>query len=336
MRKLGGIYTIRDTIHPYYWDVVYEWEEELSKALGIPLIPVGNQYDLIYKPSTGRKILNRFNFYQNVDKYLVEPKQYYLAFHIGPPGVYSFHTRKDVIPIIIDFWKNENLTKLESILALNKTVFVTSKEVYNYLLDKKLKINLEHLALSLPDSLITQDFTESREFDLIQVGRQNNTLSYYVKLLLAEFPGISYVYGEKIDGKIQMCSSTKGRLGEYNTRKSFLNLLRKTKISLLSAPGLDDDGVRTGGFSPVTPRFLESAACNCHLIGIYPDNEDFLYYGINEICVNVKDYESFRRQVLMCLDQKVVPNYQTFLKRHLTSKRATELKEKLFFRHEKQ
>src|SRR5687768_9049122 len=141
MVELAGIYTIRDTPHPYYWDVVYEWEDELSKTLNIPLIPVGKEYDVIYKPSVARKVLNRLNYYQRKDRYFFHPTKFYIAFHIGPPGVYSFHSRKNVIPIIIDFWKTENLKKFESLLSLTKVVFVTSREVYNYLIEQELQIN---------------------------------------------------------------------------------------------------------------------------------------------------------------------------------------------------
>jgi hypothetical protein len=329
MVELCGIYTIRNTKQPYYWDVVFGWEDELSKALDIPLIPVGREYDDIYKPSVARKILNRINFYQRKDQYLFNPLKYYLAFHIGPPGVYSFHSRKNVIPIIIDFWKSEDLKRFESIFSQSKIVFITSKEVHNYLLGKKLKLNLEHLALSLPDMALSSVRNEKREFDLIQLGRQNEQLSGYVKSLLSEFPEINYVYGEKIDGRMQMVSTRKGNLGEFTSHESFLNLLKQTKISLLSAPGMDNDAQRTGGFSPVTPRFLESAACGCHLIGVYPENDDFLFYGISQVCVNIKDYQSFRTTVLKYLDDQKNPDYNNFLRRHVTSKRAVELKEKL-------
>ncbi|HLA58614.1 MAG TPA: hypothetical protein VK622_07630 [Puia sp.] len=335
MGELAGIYTIRDTLHPYYWDVVYEWEDVLARTLRIPLIPVGKEYDKIYKPLTVRKILNRIGFYQRRDRYFFNPSKYYIAFHIGPPGVYSFHSRRNVIPIIIDFWKSENLKRFESIFSLNECVFITSKEVYNYLVDNKMKIKLGHLALSLPDKMFAQISNTKREFDLIQIGRQNEKATHYVKLLLSEFPQINYLYSERIDGKVQMHSSLNGKLGEFTSRESFLNLLKKTKVSLLSAPGLDDDAERTGGFSPVTPRFLESAACGCHLIGIYPENDDFVYFGINQICVNVDNYESFRRVILSCLRDEKVPDYREFLQNHLTSKRAIELKEKLSFGYAK-
>lgn len=329
MVELAGIYTIRNTAHPYYWDIVYEWEDELSKALNIPLILVGDEYDKIYKPSAGKKILNRVNFYQRRDQYLFNPSHYYLAFHIGPPSVYSFHSQKNVIPIIIDFWKSENLDRFESIFSLSDFVFVTSKEVYNYLLGKNVKTKLGHLALSLPDKIFSQRSDEKKKFDLIQVGRQNDELTQYVKLLLKEFPTINYIRGEKIDGVLQMVSTRDGNLGEFASRESFLKLLRQTKISLLSAPGLDADAVRTGGFSPVTPRFLESAVCGCHLVGVYPENADFTYYGIDQICTKVSDYKSFRDSILKFLIDEKIPDYREFLVNHITSRRAMELKQKL-------
>jgi hypothetical protein len=329
MINLAGIYTIRDTKQPFYWDVVFRWEDEFAKKLNLPLIKVGKDYDNIYKPSLLRKILNRVNFYQLKDRFFFSPKKYYLAFHIGPPGIYSFHSRKDVIPVIIDFWKSENLKRFESIFSLNELVFITSREVYNYLVDQNLNINLEHLALSLPDDAFAPVVNRKRKFDLIQLGRQNQHLTTYTKKLLEEFPDINYVYAEKIDGRMQMFSTMSGALGEFETHESFLNLLRDTKVSLVSAPGLDDDAQRTGGFSPVTPRFLESAACGCHLVGIYPDNDDFRFFGIDEVCVNVGNYDSFKRIVLQYLQDQKTPDSNSFLQRHLSGKRATELKDKL-------
>ncbi len=333
MIELAGIYTIRDTKQPFYWDVVFRWEDEFARMLNIPLIHVGKEYDNIYKPSLTRKILNRANFYQLSDRYFFAPDRYYLAFHIGPPGVYSFHSRKNVIPIIIDFWKSENLKRFESIFSLNKIVFITSREVYNYLLDKKLDINLDHLALSLPDGAAVDVSNQKRIFDLIQLGRQNQQLTSYTKRFLNEFPETNYIYAEKIDGRMKMFSTRDGALGEFTTHDAFLNLLKQTKISLVSAPGLDDDAQRTGGFSPVTPRFLESAACGCYLVGVYPDNDDFRYFGINEVCANVTDYNSFKTIVLQYLQNQKTPDYSSFLQRHLSSKRATELKEKLLQHH---
>ncbi|MEJ7645118.1 MAG: hypothetical protein WKF87_11025 [Chryseolinea sp.] len=329
MIKLAGIYTIRDTSQPYYWDIVFDWEDQISKTLAIPLISVGRRFDRIYKPDLSRKILNRLAIYKKLDEKFFTPSKYYLAFHIGPPGVYSFHCRKDVIPIIIDFWKHENLKRLESILALNEIVFISSREVFEFLLQENTTLRLAHLGLSLPDKLLSPSKDILKTYDLIQFGRQNEKMAEYVSRLLRDHPRIHYVYAENIEGKVNMISNHHGTLGEFLSRQSFLNLLMKTRISLLSAPGLDKDRVRTGGFSPVTPRFLESAACGCHLIGIYPQNSDFDYFDINSVCSQPSDYESFERLVLKLLSEKNPPDHSSFLRRHVTSLRAVELLKKI-------
>jgi hypothetical protein len=327
MIELQGIYTNRNTPHPHYWDIVYEWEDEFSKILNVPLVQVGEKYDQIYQPNVFKKILNRFNAYQLADKYRI-PTGHYVAFHIGPPGAFSFYTRRNVIPIIIDFWKYEDLSRFEKIFSLSPCVFVTSREVYNYLTEKKVNLQVQLLSLSLPDKYFFDNTKIIKDIDIIQIGRRNAELDSYAVKLLQEFPETHYVSGEKIDGNLHLVSNKLGDMGVFEKRTSFIDLLRRSKISLVSAPGLDESDKRTGGFSPVTPRFLESVACQCHLIGIYPDNDDFKHYGISEICQSVQSYEEFKRQAIHYLS-KTHPDYSQFLRKHLTSERANELKIKL-------
>jgi hypothetical protein len=116
----------------------------------------------------------------------------------------------------------------------------------------------------------------------------------------------------------------------FKKRADFIGLLKRSRISLVSAPGLDDDKIRTGGFSPVTPRFLESASCGCHLIGLYPQNADFEYYGIKEICNAVASFDEFKKVTLDYLNKTNPPDFTQFLEKHLTSNRAAELLSKLY------
>jgi hypothetical protein len=329
MIKISGIYTIRDTPQPHFWDIVFDWEDQMSITLGVPLIPVGKKYNQIYRPHILKKILNRFNAYQLWDQYFFSPQNYYLAFHIGPPGVYSFYTRNNIIPIIIDFWKQENIKRLESIFRISPAVFVTSREVFNYLKDIGARLKLEHLSLSLPDKYAEPSNSLLRDIDIIQMGRSNATLDEYMNEFLRDFPNTNYVSGKKIGNEIHMISTQLGSMGVFKNRVDFINLLKRSRISLVSAPGLDDDKKRTGGFSPVTPRFLESAACGCKLLGLYPQNDDFEYYGIKEVCASVSSYDQFRDLACKYLTQKTIPDYANFLEGHLTSKRTNELLNKL-------
>ena len=34
--QISGIYTIRDTPQAHYWDIVFEWEDQLAKHLTSP------------------------------------------------------------------------------------------------------------------------------------------------------------------------------------------------------------------------------------------------------------------------------------------------------------
>ena len=327
--QISGIYTIRDTPQLHYWDIVFEWEDQISKTLRIPLIPVGKQYDQIYRPSLLRKLFNRLNVYQWFDNLFFTPTNYYLTFHIGPPGVYSFYTRNNVIPIILDFWKNENIRRLESVFRLCPAVFVTSQEVYLYLQEKKVTLNLKHISLSLPDKYVTFDNSGLRDIDIIQIGRSNSTFDQYMKQFLTEFPKIHYVFAKRIGNEMAIVSNKGGEAVVAKKREDFIKLLKRSKISLVSAPGLDNDKTRTGGFSPVTPRFFESAACGCKLLGIYPQNADFEFYGIKEVCPSVTSYDQFRILAANYLGDPAVPDFSSFLKNHITSKRANELLNKL-------
>lgn len=328
--NIAGIYTVRDTPQPYYWDVVFEWEDEFAQTLQIPLIPVGEKYDKIYQPSLLKKVLNRLNYYQWKDKQADEPENYFLAFHMGVPGVYSFYTHPAVIPVIIDFWKHQDLKKFQQVFAATQAVVVTSKEVYNYLKRVGVSIKLEHVSLSLPDQHYQQQY-HNKDIDVIQIGRQNRTLNVYMEQLLMEFPSINYVYTEKRGAHVTNVSTKYGALTESSTRTAFLKLLQRSKISLLSAPGIDieEDRKRTGGFSPVTPRFLESAACGCHMVGLFPDNDDFKYYEVERACKKIEDYTMFRETILSNLKSDKLPNHQDFINKHLSSVKAQELKYKL-------
>jgi hypothetical protein len=146
---------------------------------------------------------------------------------------------------------------------------------------------------------------------------------------LIEFPNTHYVFAKRNGSEMVIISNKNGEVGVLKKREDFIELLTRSKISLVSAPGLDNDKSRTGGFSPVTPRFLESAACRCKLLGIYPQNADFEYFGIKEVCTDIANYEQFRKLAIDYLEDPAVPDFSSFLKRHVTSKRADELLNKI-------
>jgi hypothetical protein len=324
MLALEGIYTNRDTPQPSYWDIVHEWEDEFSRVLNVPLMAIGNAYANIYRPSVARKVVNRVNGYQLTDRFFFHPRQYRVAFHIGPPSVYSFHSRKNVIPILIDFWKHEDLRRFERIFKLSEVVAITSRQAFCYLTSQGINLPIRHVALSLPDKYLHTSLRE-KDIDMIQVGRRNQKMEEFVMKFLEKHPQTHYVCAQRQGDVYRMVSNKFGDMGIFTTRADFMELLKRSKISLVAAPGMDVDSIRTGGFAPLTPRFLESAACRCRLIAMYPDNEDFRWYNITEVAAPVGDYESFLRLAEEYIDERTAPDYSAFLKKHVTSLRAQQL-----------
>ncbi len=320
---ISGIYSNRNTKQKYYWDIVHEWEDVFKEVLGVSIILVGQEYDMIYKPSVYRKIHNRLGGAQLVDRF-TKKKELYVAFHIGPPGVFSFYTSKNVIPVIIDFWKYENLKRFEKIFRNSPVVFVTSYEVYDYLKGQGVNLNLKHLPLSIPDYLIDDYKIPEKEIDVIQFGRQNKLLHDYMMKFVTKRPNVNYVYGSKGNNGINYISTVNGEIGTFDSRQKYLKILSKSRISLLSSPGIDDPA-RTGGFNPVTPRFLESASMGCHMLGNYIDSKDFQFCEVSKVCKSVSTYNEFESELEIMLESKAIPEYQSYLERFRTSKVAGDL-----------
>jgi hypothetical protein len=86
---------------------------------------------------------------------------------------------------------------------------------------------------------------------------------------------------------------------------------------------------RTGGFSPVTPRFFEAAAKCCHMVGIYPENDEFRRLRIADICQKVTTYSEFHDQVKLFLINQFGINElarnRAFLRINTTERRAEEI-----------
>jgi hypothetical protein len=110
-----------------------------------------------------------------------------------------------------------------------------------------------------------------------------------------------------------------------------MNLLRSSKISFYSTPGIDGGEIRTGGFNPVTPRYLELLSAQCLLLGKYPANEETNFYELEKVCPNIISYNHFELTLLKYLNQTDIAfeEYNVILEKHYTSCRSQLLKDLL-------
>ena len=288
----------------HWYDIVFEWEDEIKSVLGC---------DFYFEP---RFLKNRW--------YELIPFLYRLMLpNNGNAYVYFemkanvFHLQKGIrkiIPWIIDWYVSpKNMWLYNWLYSGHKMVFVSSKEVCDYLKTSGSKIKAVHLALSLSDKYkITSTTSFVKEYDLVTVGRSNPVLKLYLQRYQATHPDLNVYAPSK---------------AELATREGYMDVLRKAKVTFYSTPGIDGGEKRTNGFSQVTPRFLEEVASGCNILARYKENSDTKYYELEKFSPSIQTYEQF--EALMDAALVTPPDmemYAKYLEKHYTSTRAKELK----------
>lgn len=300
------------------FDLVYEWEDELLKT--VPGAKLYKNKEFLIK---GKRI---FGF---IDKKTgLNPNTLFTrnnrCFHFDMSakqrGDYTNSKNNEVC--IVDFYLKVNqLPAFYKAYANVKKLFVSSCEVYEFLLANNPEREVSHMPLTLPDKYRLNPGVElKKEYDLVLVGRQNPVLFKYLEEYIKSHP-LKYVYRKNISaGRFPYYTNQGEYVGNIVTRDDYFALLRKSKIAFYSTPGIDGGEKRTNGFNQVTPRFLEELSCGCNIISRFEDNADTDYFQLGKMTKKVTDYKSFKRAMDECL--ATPPNineYAKYLKGHYTS-----------------
>lgn len=316
---ISGVLTKRNHIADPSWDLIFEWEDIFNKALKCDLI--------IYPKFADNRIIRRIPIITN----LLLPSECMVLFEMNTKRWFgNVNNKKNIIPIIVDFYLKEcDLKKFYSSYSNNPVIFVTSREVYDFLHINNCPLHIEHLPLSISDKycLSSNSIFANRKYDLVMIGRQNKILSAFIERYSKCHPEFYYVYRTIKNGKFCYITSKGEEIGDISSRKDYFNLLKQSKVGLYSTPGIDGGESRTNGFNQVTPRFLELIASGCHVIARYPSNSDTFFYELDKFSPHVDTYEDFCR----LLNKKLVvePDYRMYsdyLSHHYTSVRAYEIK----------
>lgn len=312
------IFSERNTTGLLWYHVVFDWEDEIAKNLGLSIYPLSLPYTEDRKLTVLREVKSI------LDPFRVKYNQWNVAF-VMYPRISHRYRKMDVIPVYLDIpakWVSKIAWETRKL----PIYFVTSMDAYNALHAKKGNNNCIYLPLSIPDKYYQKSLPK-KDIDVIQIGRKSSKLHEFMMKYCESHPNVNYVYRDKT-GYI----SSQGKLiGDAPTREDYMSLLGRARVSLVSSPAMDEDK-DFGGFDFFTPRFFESIVQYCHLIGRYHENDEAQFFSIKEICPNVRNYEEF----VNLLEEKLgrdnaqnVQDYEWFIKKNLTSTRAIEMKSKL-------
>ena len=309
--------------HNYAQPIIYEWEDEISREMGIPVCPYPSFY----------RYPNRLHIHSS----LIGPSQDTFRFVINGRDYDEPMNSKHIIPCIIDFFENdEQLQEFYRKHFRNKLVLVSSPFDYQYLKEKICPLNIGLFAYSLSDKYAITNQKIAKKYDIVLTGRQDPLLYSFFKEYVKKHPEVTYVKrGKDLDN-----DSTKTKkyylngeecVGAVETREEFMNLQAQGRATLYGVQGYLDGF--TKGFYHMTPHFLEIIACGCHVLLHYPsgtDGADAQYYEFEKFSPSIETYDAFESAMDKALNSEVDYNmYSTYLKKHYTSSRVKELQELL-------
>lgn len=317
---LKRIISCRAYEHRGWFQIVWEWENILGNVLKIPIKTPGN------KPFRLRRLLRYLGFPLFQFGTSVE-------FIMDGSPIDRRNIRRNTIPWIIDYFLSEEATK-KFIQSLTKAplVLISGKEAYERILSLGgNKLNIKHLALSLPDYWMPKSENDwnNKDYDLILIGRTSEGFTKYINRYIESHPNMSVAIRRMENGHYNFYSQKDCSVlvGNADTRDEYIKLLKRSRAFIYTTPGIDGDK-STNGLSQVTPRFLEALACGCNPVMKYADNADTRWYELSMFGPSVENYEDFERQMDKAISTS--PNFSKisdYLSKHLTSIRAKELNE---------
>lgn len=267
------------------WSVVFEWEDAFEKMPEYQVQLRSNTFWGKVKRRIRAKMTDKWHLFSNFN---FDGKTINLAWIMNAKDWRSY-TQRNVIPCFLDF-PADMVNVICSATQKLPCYFVTSKDIYDRLVESGSK-NVYYMPLSISDRYKSITLPP-KEIDVIQFGRKNKILHEWMLKYCKEHPETDYVY-QTGDGTLAYYSTVRGEIGRFDSRGEYLKLLVKCKVSLVSSPGIDKSR-DFGGIDFFTPRFFESAALRCRMLGRYTENIEAEILEIDTICPNVANYEQFQ------------------------------------------
>lgn len=321
---INKIISLRNFRKFVFYEIVYEWEDIISKCTDLPII-------------TKNKYVHCLNIAKNIIETRIPlrirsifPHQKYgLRFVMIAERLIIRSCGVFEIPVVIDYFldKQKSHQFINSIKNL-PLVLITSREAWQYLIQEGASPEkVRHWALSLPDQYaFKKKYLRNKRYDMALIGRTSERFKEYLKRYLEEFPETTIVSRKIESGHFNFYDNNGEFVGDADTREGYMDIMRNAKSMIYTTPGLDGEKM-TNGFSQVTPRFLEALACGCMPVLSYRDNPDTDYYELKSFGKNVESYDDFRSELRRILTTPVdAEKLERYLSNHYTSKRTEELK----------
>lgn len=316
------IETTRNYEKRFFYDIVYEWEDDIKNILHADFYYRCGMSDLINH--IVRKIGGiPFNLSFKRRKITVR-------FDMFAHTASDFRNHNGVVPWIIDFYFEEkDFEKFYRAYRGYPLVLVSSLEVVEKLKKAYSPLPVVHLPLSLSDRyMFSEKVIAEKEFDVVLAGRVNPALRTFLKEYKSSHPNLTVLDRRMVNGIFEYFDETGKVLNLKNdTREAYMDILKKGRVSLYATP--ERDGKKgANGYNQVTPRFLEMLSAGCKPIMQYANNPDTDFYELVSWGKSIENYKEFEKAMDEALRTPPdVQKYKDYLSKHYTSVRAGRLNE---------
>ena len=304
------------------WQIVKDWEGVLSEGLALPIRKDCRLLRFI------KFKLNKYHLSWIYKTFFIN-RNYNLRFIMSAQTCNVCDVNKYTIPVIIDFWlSKKDLSAFYKAYHKVRLILLTNLEVYNFLKENNCPIPIAHWPLSYPDKYGIGDVPLRKEYEFCFIGRPN---PFFVRLIdeyCAKHPDFTYVMNKGGIDNRQYITNKGAFVAKDNGRQSYLDMIRKTKITCYTTPGIDEGKKLSAPYNQVTPRLFEMLSNQCHVIGHYPLSDDTEWYELNKYIPNVSTYSEFEKwmDIYRHTDFDIC-KAKEFLTKHYTSTRVPMLKQ---------
>ncbi len=313
------------------WQIIYEWENELSSFLKLPIKNSPPIPKKLVNKLFGKVDRNLFNgrIGSSLNNLHLKDQGHSLYFEMTPKDYKDFSNNSKTIPVIIDFFNISYIKRLKKQYKHCPYILVTSLEVFHLLRENGFRSNVIHFPMSLPTmyKLKTDQYFE-KKYDIVLVGRINVALWNFLKQYEINHPEIEYLYSFVQNGELYYKNNRGAILGKFHSRSEYIRLIRLARVSFYATPGIDGGEIRSNGFNPVTPRFFELLAAGCHVLARYPQSVETEYYNMGSISPSISTYEEFESELNIALNSTPpIKRNSEYLSSHYMSNKIKILEE---------
>ncbi len=330
--RLQQLLSLREFETSISWQVIYEWEDEIADRLGLEILnrQVLDQSYLEWKKTSAKeyKILSGLKLIRKSRLKDQSIPRTSICFLMHPRISQGIAQYKKTVPVFIDFWNLENIELLREAYKECPYLLITSLEALEFFKTHHFKNKLIHFPICLASQYrLAPNQVFDKKYDIALIGRQNLVLSSYLEQYTILNPELEIITRIEQNGQFYIKSNKTGILGNIQSRESYMDFFRASRVAFYCTPGIDGGENRTHGFNPVTPRLFEILSAGCHVISRYATNSDTQFFDLESICPSIENYEQFEFQLNKALNaEQPIKRNSKYLSKHYTSERIPILK----------